>query len=104
MSMVGSVLSAELRSEATSTASRRGEVAGIEPAIRSLVQMKSAPCATSMSARNATRPTAMRQYRLRYQVGRMLDIGGFVPGAPHGEDDRRLRRIGLDFLPEPLDQ
>ena len=57
----GSVSSAALRSEATSTASRRGDVAGIEPAMRSLVQMNSAPCATSISARNATRPTAMRQ-------------------------------------------
>src|SRR4051812_33399234 len=104
MSMVGSVLRAELRSDATSTASRRGEVAGIEPAMRSLVQMNSAPCATSIRARNATRPTAMRQYRLRYQVGRMLDVGRFVAGAPYREDHRRLRRALLDLLAEPLDE
>src|SRR5712691_2438276 len=72
--------------------------------------MKSAPCAPSISARNATRPTAMRQYRLRYQVvlapSRVegSDIGCLVARTPHGEDHFRLRRILFDLLPQPLDQ
>src|SRR6266850_1232847 len=134
MSIAGSVSSAAVRSDATSTARRRGEVAGIEPAMRSLVQMKSAPCAMSISARNATRPIAMRQYRLRYQswlsldslcslgtggaspldslrslgmtrgTGVASDIGCLVARTPHGEDHGGIGGVLLDLLPQPLDQ
>ena len=38
------------------TARRRGDRAGIEPAVRSTIQTKSALCAASISARNAKRP------------------------------------------------
>ena len=48
--------SAAPTSDATRTASRRGERAGIEPAIRSVIQRKSAPSAASISARNAKSP------------------------------------------------
>src|SRR5882672_11281783 len=104
MLIVGSVSRAALRSDATNTARRLGDVAGIEPAMRSLVQMKSAPCATSISARNDTRPTAMRQYRLRYHGLVPLYISGLVAGAPHGEDDGRIRRVLFDLFPQALDE
>src|SRR5262245_44036019 len=64
--------------------------------------MKSAPCATSISARKATRPTAMRQYRLRYQT--VLDICRLISRAPHGKNHFRFPRVLLDLFPEPLDQ
>src|SRR5215470_765516 len=108
MSIVGSASSAALRSDATRTARRRGEVAGIEPAMRSLVQMKSAPWATSMRARNAMRPTAMRQKRLRYQLTDNArpesDIRRLVPCAPYCEDHDRIGRVALDLLSQTLDQ
>src|SRR5258705_7590797 len=72
--------------------------------MRSLVQMKSAPCATSISARNDTRPTAMRQYRLRYHGLVPLYIRGLVAGAPDGEYDRGIRRVLFDLLTQALDQ
>src|SRR5262245_32340746 len=97
--------SAAPTSDATSTARRRGDRAGNEPAIVSVIQRKSPASATSISARNATRPSAMRQYRLRYQDGEEpLDIGGFVPGTPDGQDHRGVSRIGFDLLAKPFDQ
>src|SRR5215203_3004089 len=90
------------RSEATSAARRRGERAGIEPAMRSVIQRKMPPSAASMMARKAMRPSAMRQYRLRYQRG--LDICRFIACSPHGQNDLRLRGIALDLLAHPLDQ
>src|SRR5687767_3891492 len=89
-------------SDATRTASRRGERAGIEPAIRSVIQRKSAPSAASISARNAKSPRATRQYRLRYH--RLGNIGCLVSGAPDGQDDLRLAGIGFHLLAEPLHQ
>ena len=40
---------------------RCGELAGIDPAIRSDIQISSAACAVSIRARNANRPAPMRQ-------------------------------------------
>src|SRR6187401_1339386 len=90
------------RSEATSAASRLGERAGIEPAMRSVIQRKTLPSAASMMARKAMSPNAMRQYRLRYQRG--LDICRFIACPPHGQDDLRLCRIALDLLAHALDE
>src|SRR5689334_22872021 len=107
----GLAASAVPTSDATRTASRRGERAGIEPAIRSLVQRKSAASAVSISARNAISPRAMRQYRLRYQRssprgdgcggagGRSgSGIGGFIAGAPDRQNGFGLAGNLLDFL------
>src|SRR5689334_18004921 len=110
-------------SEDTSSARRCGLLAGIEPAIVSVIQRKSAPWATSIKARNAMSPSPMRQYRLRYQRGLVpsaeglllsgvsdpgeveaLDICGLVATTPDGEDHRRLRGVLFDLLPEPLDE
>src|SRR5262247_4032802 len=72
--------------------------------------MNSAPCATSMSARKATSPTAMRQYRLRYHTVLVpsevegLNICCLISRAPHGKNHFRLRRVPLDLFPQPLDQ
>src|SRR5262245_48062736 len=72
--------------------------------------MNSAPCATSISARKATRPTAIRQYRLRYHAVLVpsavegLNISCLVSRAPHRENHFRLRRIPLGLFPQPLDQ
>src|SRR3989337_2348978 len=56
-----------------------------------------------MSARNANRPSAMRQYRLWYQRG--SDIGGLVARAPDGENHRRAPRgVVFDLLPDAFDQ
>src|SRR5258707_4742348 len=70
--------------------------------MRSVIQRNSAPCAASMSARNAKRPSAMRQYRLWYQRG--SDICRLVAGAPDGENHRRFRGVVFDLFPDALDQ
>src|SRR5688500_18731499 len=88
-------------SDATRTASRRGERAGMEPAIRSVIQRKSAPSAASINARNANRPRATRQYRLRCQ---RLGIGSLISRAPHGENDFRLAGIRFHFFAQSLHQ
>src|SRR5262245_36725029 len=100
MSRLGSRASAAPRSDATMTASRRGERAGTDPAIRSVIQRKNSPCAASISARNATSPSAIRQYRLRYHTS--SDIGRLVPAAPDGQDDRRIRGVLFDLLSQAL--
>jgi len=46
----------------------------------------------------------MRQYRLRYHGLVPLYIRGLVAGAPHGEDDGRVRRILFDLFPQALDE
>src|SRR3954470_3225020 len=99
-------------SDATSTARRRGDRAGIDPAMRSLVHRNSAASAVSISARNAMRPKAIRQYRLPYQRssrfaaggGAGSDIGRFVAGTPDRQDRLRLARRAFDLLPQPLHQ
>src|SRR5205809_996461 len=111
----GFAASAVPTSEATRTASRRGDRAGIEPAMRSVVQRKSAASAVSISARNAIRPNAIRQYRLRYQRGPPFsgdaprglagsDIGCFVSSTPDGQNRFGIARRPLDLLPQTLDQ
>src|SRR5688572_28646580 len=57
---------------------------------------------TSSDASSATKPNAMRQYRLRYQTG--SDIGELVSRAPHGQHEARLGGIVLDLAPHPLDE
>ena len=85
--------SAAPTSDATSTASRRGRRAGIDPAMRSVIQTKQRALRASINARNADSPSAMRQYRLRYQTRTGSDIGGLVARAPDREDHGRLRRV-----------
>src|SRR6476619_797614 len=107
----GLAASAVPTSEATRTASRRGERAGIEPAIRSLVQRNSAASAVSISARKAIRPNAMRQYRLRYQRSSPRgDVDGdeasgrTVSGTPDRENGLWLAGGLLDLLAQPFHQ
>src|SRR4051794_1120870 len=65
-------------------------------------QTNNAPCATSSTASSATKPTPIRQYRLRYQL--RSDIGELVSRAPHGEDQARLGGFVLELLAQPLHQ
>src|SRR5687768_12062196 len=118
MSSAGSSASATPRSDETSSARRCGLLAGMEPAIRSVIQRNSAPCAASINARIAMSPRLIRQYRLRYQRrpgpreladavpsgDDELDIGCLVAPAPDGENDRRLGGVGFNLLPQALDE
>src|SRR5688500_6760924 len=70
--------------------------------MRSVIQRKSAPSAASINARNAKRPSATRQYKLRCQ--RLGDISCLVTGAPDGQDDLGLGGIRLDLLAQSLDE
>src|SRR5688500_10143311 len=118
MGSPGSSASAALISDATRSANRCGLRAGIDPAMRSVVQRKRAPWETSIRAMNATSPSPIRQYRLRYQRGPALsdvegpalsdvegsDIGGLIARAPHCQDDGRIGRVGFNLLPKPFDE
>src|SRR5262245_43349620 len=69
--------------------------------MRPVIQRKTVPCTRSSVASSATKPSAMRQYRLRYHT--CSGIGELVPGPPDGEDVLRIARVGFDLLPQPLD-
>src|SRR5262245_18667077 len=88
-------------SEAAISASCAG-VRAEAPTKRSVSHRYIRPCASSRIASSAKKPNAMRQYRLRYHTG--SDIAELVAGAPHRQDEARLRRVGLDLPPHPLDE
>src|SRR5262245_23413474 len=90
-------------SDAMSSARRPPDAAGNAPAVRLASQTNSSACVTSRTPRNATNPSPTRQYRLRYQTG-LFDICCFVTRAPHGQDDRGVRRFVFDLAPQPFDE
>ena len=89
----GSPAAASASSSATRRARSASKRGGITSSRCADSHRKSPPCATSITARNAMKPAAMRQYRLRYQrrapAGVALDIGALIACAPHREHERR---------------
>src|SRR5262249_58850377 len=99
MSMLGSRASSAEMLVATAVESWTGDRDdGLT--MRSVIQRKSSPWMRSSAASRATNPSAMRQYRLRYQ--RNSDIGELVSRAPDGQDEPREIRIQLDLPPDAL--
>src|SRR4029453_14115251 len=109
MSSEGSAVSAAATSDATSSASCRGDSADVSLAVCCVTHSTSAPCAATINANDATTPMAMRQYKLRRimrrrSCGLRRSLARLVTGAPHGEDHLRVRPVVADLLAHALDQ
>src|SRR6476661_3540276 len=99
--MLGSRASSAESADATAVASWTGD-RDEGRTIRSVIHRNSSPWMSSSAASSAMNPSAMRQYRLRYQTN--SDIGEFVARAPDRQDEPRLIGIGLDLPADALDQ
>src|SRR6185503_4868159 len=102
MSSEGSDSSAVVRSSETSRSTRGGDWLRTGRSVRPASQRNSAACARRRPVRQAKAPSAVRQYRLRYQTTSFIDA--LVAGAPDGQQVGGRRLIGLDLLAHPLDQ
>ena len=87
------MFSAPLTSVATSAASRRGGRAGIDPAMRSVIQRKSAPWAASIKAGMRKVPARCAS---KFRSHCSLDISRLVAGPPHSQDHVGIGGLRFD--------